>query len=159
MNSPASLEHKPVVVSENYEKVDGRMAGRTDAKALSLGLTQGNDKCQTQASAKVWRHTGAECSCESEELPLHRVLDLSILLLRSMAHFQEAYRYEHLYDPEQPVLDRLALQGGAMTVAIAADNESIDEDIKLFSQALSDDGELLGERLRTLAKLLQDMGY
>ncbi|RJX41748.1 hypothetical protein D3P09_07315 [Paenibacillus pinisoli] len=159
MNSPASLEHKPVVVSENYEKVDGRMAGRTDAKALSLGLTQGNDKCKTLASAKVWRHTGVEWSCESEELPLHRVLDLSILLLRSMAHFQEAYRYEHLYDPEQPVLDRLALQGGAMTVAIAADNESIDEDIKLFSQALSDDGELLGERLRTLAKLLQDMGY
>ena len=110
-------------------------------------------------SAKVWRHTGEKWSRQSEELPLHRVLDLAILVCRSILHFREAYRYEKLYDPEKPVLDRVGLQGDAMTVAVCTDNEKIDEDIKLFRQALSNDDELLGERLRTLARILKEMGY
>jgi len=44
-------------------------------------------------------------------------------------------------------------------VAVCTDNDKIDEDIKLFSQALSNDDELLGERLRTLARILEEMGY
>jgi hypothetical protein len=35
----------------------------------------------------------------------------------------------------------------------------IDDDIKLFYQALSDDGEMLGERLRVVSRLLREMGY
>ena len=35
----------------------------------------------------------------------------------------------------------------------------IDEDIKLFSQALSNDDELIGERLITLSRILKEMGY
>jgi len=159
MKIPTTLKHKPVVVSENYEQVDGRMAGNTDAKGLSLGLAQWNDRGKVDISAKVWRYTGEKWSRQSEELPLHRVLDLSVLICSSLAHFREAYRYEQLYDPQQPVIDRVGLQGDAMTVAICTDNERINEDIKLFSQALSDDGELIGERLRTLSKILKDMGY
>ena len=54
----------------------------------------------------------------------------------------------------------LGLQGDAMTVAVCTDNEKINEDIKLFSQALSNDDELLlGERLRTLSRILEKMGY
>ncbi|HOB20480.1 MAG TPA: DUF6530 family protein, partial [Candidatus Atribacteria bacterium] len=51
------------------------------------------------------------------------------------------------------------LQGDAMTVAVCTDNEKIEEDIRLFSQALSEDGELIGERLRTLSRILKEMGY
>ena len=91
--------------------------------------------------------------------PLHRVLDLAILIVRAKQHFQEAYRYEKLYDPEKPVIDRVGLQGDAMTVAICTDNEKIDEDIQLFRQALSNDDELIGERLHTLSRLLKEMGY
>lgn len=159
MKIPTTLKHKPVVVSDNYEQVDGRMAGNTDAKGLSLGLAQWNDRGKVDISAKVWRYTGEKWSRQSEELPLHRVLDLSVLICSSLAHFREAYRYDKLYDPQQPVIDRVGLQGDAMTVSICTDNERIDEDIKLFSQALSDDGELIGERLRTLSKILKDMGY
>ncbi|MFB0842251.1 DUF6530 family protein [Paenibacillus oleatilyticus] len=159
MKIPTTLKHKPVVVSENYEQVDGRFARNTDAKGLSLGLAQWNDRGKIDISAKVWRYTGEKWSRQSEELPLHRVLDLSILICRTMAHFREAYRYEHLYDPEEPVIDRVGLQGDAMTVAICTDNERINEDIKLFNQALSDDDELIGERLRTLSRILKDMGY
>ncbi len=159
MKIPTTLKHKPVIVSENYENVDGRYAYNTDAKGLSLGLAQWNDRGKVDISAKVWRYTGEKWSRQSEELPLHRVLDLAIFMCRTKLHFQEAYRYEKLYDPENPVIDRVALQGDAMTVAVCTDNDKIDEDIKLFSQALSDDGELLGERLRALSRILKDMGY
>ena len=159
MKIPTTLKHKPVIVSENYEQIDGRLAGNTDAKGLSLGLAQWNDRGKLDISAKVWRYTGEKWSRQSEELPLHRVLDLSILICRTLEHFQEAYRYEKLYDPSQPVLDRVGLQGNAMTVAVCTDNERIDEDIKLFGQALRDDDELIGERLRTLSGILKEMGY
>lgn len=159
MKIPTTLKHKPVIVSENYENVDGRYAYNTDAKGLSLGLAQWNDRGKVEVSAKVWRYTGEKWSRQSEELPLHRVLDLAILVCRAQLHFREAYRYEKLYDTENPIIDRLGLQGDAMTVAVCTDNEKIDEDIKLFSQALSNDGEIIGERLTTLSRVLKEMGY
>lgn len=159
MKIPTTLKHKPVIVSENYENVDGRYAYNTDAKGLSLGLAQWNDRGKVDISAKVWRYTGEKWSRQSEELPLHRVLDLAILVCRAKLHFREAYRYEKLYDTEKPVIDRVGLQGDAMTVAVCTDNEKIDEDIKLFNQALSNDDELISERLRTLSRILKEMGY
>jgi len=159
MKIPTTLKHKPVIVSENYENVDGRYAYNSDAKGLSLGLAQWNDRGKVDISAKVWRYTGEKWSRQSEELPLHRVLDLAILICRAKLHFQEAYRYEDLYDKEKPVIDRVGLQGDAMTVAVCTDNEKINEDIQLFRQALSNDDELIGERLHTLTRILKEMGY
>ena len=159
MDIPNTLKHKPVVVVPNYENVDGRYAFNSDAKGLSLGLAQWNDRGKVEISAKVWRHTGEKWSRQSEELPLHRVLDLAILVSRAKLYFGEAYRYEKLYDPDNPRVDRVPLQGDAMTVAVCTDNPRIDEDIQLFRQALSEDDELIGERLSTLARILGEMGY
>jgi len=159
MKIPTTLKHKPVIVCENYENVDGKYAYHSDAKGISLGLAQWNDRGKLDISAKVWRYTGEKWSRQSEELPLHRVVDLAILVCRTKLHFQDAYRFEKLYDPANPVLDRVGLQGDAMTVSVCTDNERIDEDIRLFNQALSEDGEMLGERLRTLSRLLKEMGY
>jgi len=159
MKIPTNLKHKPVLVSENYGHVDGRYAYKTDAQGLSLGLAQWNDRGKVDISAKVWRYTGEKWSRQSEELPLHRVLDLAILVCRGKQYFQEAYRLPELYDPGNPVIDRIGLQGDAMTVAVCTDNEKIGEDLKLFRQALSDDDELLAERLRTLSRILKEMGY
>lgn len=159
MKIPTTLKHKPVIVCENYENIDGRNAYDSDAKGLSLGLAQWNDRGKVDISAKVWRYTGEKWSRQSEELPLHRVLDLAILVCRAQQHFRESYRYEKLYDTEKPAIDRVGLQGDAMTVSVCTDNEKIDEDIQLFSQALSNDSELIGERLRTLSRILKEMGY
>jgi len=160
MKIPTNLKHKPVIVYENYENVDGRFAYNSDAKGLSLGLAQWNDRGKVDISAKVWRHTGEKWSRQSEELPLHRVLDLAILVCRTKQYFQEeAYRYNNLYDEENPILDRIGIQGDAMTVSVCRDNEKIDEDIQLFRQALSEDDELIGERLRILSRILKEMGY
>ncbi len=116
MNIPTHLKHKPVIVAENYANIDGRSAYQTDAQGLSLGLAQWNDRGKVDISAKVWRHTGGKWSRQSEELPLHRVLDLAILVCEAQLHFKEAYRFEHLYDEENPVIKRVGLQGDAMTV-------------------------------------------
>lgn len=159
MKIPTTLKHKPVIVSENYENVDGRNAYASDAKGLSLGLAQWNDRGKLDISAKVWRFTGEKWSRQSEELPLHRVIDLAILICRAKLHFKEGYRFDKLYDSQNPVIDRVGLQGDAMTVSVCTDNPMIDGDIKLFQQALSNDDELIGERLIRLAKLLKDMGY
>ncbi|NLA76865.1 MAG: hypothetical protein GX851_03400 [Clostridiales bacterium] len=159
MKIPVELKHKPVIVSENYENVDGRYAYESDAKGLSLGLAQWNDRGRVDVSAKVWRYTGEKWSRQSEELPMHRVLDLAILICRSRQYFAEAYRYPGMYDKSNPQIDRVGLQGDAMTVSVCTDNPYIDEDIRLFSAALAKDDELIGERLSVLSKILKDMGY
>jgi len=156
---PKTLKHKPVVVTEDYENIDGRKAYNTDAKGLSLGLAQWNDRGKIDISAKVWRYTGEKWSRQSEELPMHRVLDLAILTCRSYLYFQNAYRYPKLYNPDNPMIDRVGLQGDAMTIEVCKDNPMIDEDIQLFSQALSQDGEIIGERLSVLSRLLKEAGY
>jgi hypothetical protein len=159
MNIPTFLKHKPVIVSENYENVDGRYAYNSDAKGLSLGLAQWNDRGKVDISAKVWRYTGEKWSRQSEELPLHRVIDLAILVCRGMQYFREAYRMEKLYDPQDPKIDRVGLQGDAMSVSVCTDNPMIDEDIKLFAGVLAKDDELIGERLGVLSRILREMGY
>ena len=129
-----------------------------DAKGLSLGLAQWNDRGKVDISAKVWR-LRRKMVRQSEELPIHRVLDLAILACRTTLYFREAYRYPKMYNPDNPVIDRVGLQGDAMTVAVCTANEKIDEDIQLFSEALSKDDELIGERLITLSRILKEMGY
>ncbi|MBC5734785.1 MULTISPECIES: DUF6530 family protein [Lawsonibacter] len=160
MDIPTNLKHKPVVVAEDYERIDGRSAYDSDAKGLSLGLAQWNDRGRVDISAKVWRYTGEKWSRQSEELPLHRVLDLAILACRAQLYFQEeAYRFPKGYDPEHPQIDRVGLQGDAMTVEVCRRNGHIDEDVQLFQQALARDGELLGERMAVLARILGELGY
>ena len=159
MKIPTTLKHKPVIVSEDYENIDGRSAYASDSKGLSLGLAQWNDRGRVDISAKVWRYTGEKWSRQSEELPLHRVVDMAILICRSTQYFREAYRLPGLYDRQQPDIARIGLQGDAMTVSVCTDNPMIDEDIKLFDQALVKDSELLGERFHVLAGLLKEMGY
>lgn len=159
MKIPENLKHKPVIKVEDYDTVDGRYALHTDAKGLSLGLAQWNDRGKVDISRKVWRHTGEKWSRQSEELPLSRILDLAILVAQSSLYFQDAYRHEKFYDPENPLIDIIGLQGNRMTVEVDTDNPKIDEDILLFYDALQKDGELIGERFRILSRLLNELGY
>ncbi|MFE8698680.1 DUF6530 family protein [Cytobacillus sp. FJAT-53684] len=159
MKIPTTLTEKSVIVSDNYERIDGRNAYHTDVKRLSLGLSQKGEQGKADITAKIWKQIGEEWSNKSEELPIHRVIDLAILICKSSQYFQDAYRFPKLYEPENPKVDRIGLQGDAMDVSICIENPMIDEDIKLFSQALSDNGEMIGERLRVLSRLLKEMGY
>jgi hypothetical protein len=158
MRIPTELKHKPVVVSEDYDLIDGRLANHTDAKGLSLGLAQWNERGNLDISAKIWRHTGEKWSRQSEEMPLHRVLDLAILICKTRSFFLERYHKNEKDYPKYPLLERVGLQGGAMNVSICAGNEHIEEDIGLFDDCLHKDDEIISERLRALADSLKELG-
>ena len=80
MTVPTNLGHKPIIAVKDYEQIDGIYQNNTDAKALSIGRAQYDSD---EISLKVFRYAG-QWSRQSEELPIHRVLDLSILLLRTL---------------------------------------------------------------------------
>jgi len=81
MNVPKHLSHKPIIAVNDYDKIDALYANRTDARALSIGQAQYDDD---EISLKVFRIVGGKWSRQSEELPIHRNLDLSILFLASL---------------------------------------------------------------------------
>ena len=81
MNSPKHLGHKPIISVNDYDKIDAQYKNNTDVKALSIGNAQYDFD---EISLKVWRHTGEKWSRQSEELPLHRNIDLNILLIASL---------------------------------------------------------------------------
>ncbi len=157
---PHTLKHKPVMVVDNYDPIDGRHAGNTDAKGLSIGLAQWSDRRNyRELSAKIWRYTGEKWSRQSEEMPLHRVLDLAILICKSKAFFAERYRKtteEHL---KAERISQVAVQGAAMNIGLCKDNTHLSEDIEIFDEQLRKDDEFLSERLRRLAEALKELGY
>ena len=159
MKIPVTLKHKPVIVAEDYDGIDGRGAGESEAKGLSLGLAQWNDRGKVDISVKVWRHTGGKWSRQSEELPIHRVLDMTMLVVKAKQYFAESYRIPNLYDPNAPGIGNLDVQGGRSPLKVCVENPMIGEDIKLFLAALTEDDELLSERLRILKNALIDAGY
>ncbi len=157
MKIPTELKHKPVIVSEDYNLVDGRLFDKSDAKGLSLGLAQWNDRGNVDISAKIWRHTGEKWSRQSEELPLHRVMDLAILICKSKLYFRDKYYKKEEDYPNYPLIDRIGLQGGAMNVSVCTENEHIEEDMKLFDDCLHKDDEILSERIKTLSKIIKEL--
>ena len=78
--NPFTLKHRPVLLLP-YEKHDGPYAGNTDCLYLSVGWAQYEPRA---ISVKSLRHTGpndpeGRWSRQSEELPIHRALDLALL--------------------------------------------------------------------------------
>ena len=89
MEIPSYLKHKPIIVVNGYDEHDAHFANDTDARALSIGIAQYddyNDDNNKDISLKVWRHTGKKWSRQSEELPIHRCIDLNILFLDSLLY-------------------------------------------------------------------------
>lgn len=159
MKIPTHLKHKAVFVAEDYDRLDGQYAKNTDTQGLSLGLAQWNEKGKVDISAKVWRHTGEKWSRQSEEMPLHRVLDLALLICKTQKYMNESYRFEKLYDPAAPTVGSIDLQGEKMEIAVNIDNPELDEDIALFRDCLAREDERVGERLTRLAAALKELGY
>jgi len=88
MKIPTHLKHIPLIAIENYDRIDGPYSGNSDAKGLSIGIAQWNGPGESEISAKVWRHTGEKWSRQSEELPIHRALDLATLVCNAIQYSQ-----------------------------------------------------------------------
>lgn len=153
---PNNLKHKPIYEINNYNLIDGQYAGESDAVGLSIGLAQWNERGRMDISAKVWRHTGDQSkgyeggkwSTQSEELPLHRVLDLTIFICKTK---------QIINDKKEG--DTLQIQGGEMVIEKAYDNDCIVEDLKTLNKSLEENNEYIDMRLKELSSILRNLGY
>ena len=153
------MKEKIVMAAENYDRIDGRNAYKSEIKRLTLGSPVLEENKNMQIAAQIWRQNIDGSLEMAVELPVHQVFDLMIFLSRVLLHFREAYRLPLLYDPKKPDIERIGIQGGVMPVRVFVENPNINEDIKIFSQALNDLGEISGERLRVLTRILEEMEY
>ena len=127
-------KHKPIVSVSDYEKIDGIYANNTDAKALSLGFAQYD---HDEISLKVWRFVNGKWSRQSEELPIHRNLDLSILFIKTLI---EGYNEQSfLVKPEQKLTSHL-------------ENGSIQDIMDYYNANKA----ILEPRLKELKRLLEE---
>lgn len=148
-----------VMIANQYDRIDGKNAYKSDIKRLTLGTPTLEINKNMKIAAQIWKETANGELEISTELPIHQVLDLMIFLSRALLYFREAYRLPLLYDPAKPTVERIGIQGGVLPVSVCIENPNINEDIQKFSQALNDLGELTGERLRVLSRILEEMEY
>ena len=159
MKIPTHLKHEPVFGIEEYNKIDGIYAGRgSDAPCLSIGLAQWNQRGSQDISAKVWRNSGAEAndyqdgswSRMSEELPIHRNIDLTIFICEVMGILKNLQSS-----------GSVTIQNRSAEIRKITENQYVDEDIVLLKEKLfeGEDGELIHGRLTILADVLKRLGY
>lgn len=87
MKAPENHSHHPIISVNDYEQIDGMYANKgTDARALSIGQSTWDED---HISLKIWRHPKNRWSPQSEEMPIHRCLDLAILFLASLKKDKE----------------------------------------------------------------------
>lgn len=151
------MNEKVVMVSNGYDRVDGRNAYQSDIKRLTLGAPMLEENKKMQIAAQIWKNDKDGQLVLAQELPVHQVFDLIIFLSRTLLYFKEAYRLPLLYDPEKPTVERVGVQGGILPVEVCIDNQNINDDIKSFAQSLNDLGELIGERQRVLSLILDEL--
>lgn len=151
------MNEKIVVAANGYDRLDGRNAYRSNIKRMTLGAPALKENRAMQIAAQLWTAQEDGTLKISAELPIHQIFDLMIVLSRTLLYFKEAYRLPLLYDPNNPTIERIGLQGEALPVSICTENPNINKDIQDFSQALNDLGELTGERLRTLTRILKEL--
>ena len=151
------MNEKVVMVSNDYDRIDGRNAYQSDIKRLTLGAPMLEENKKMQIAAQIWKNDKDGELILAQELPIHQICDLMIFLSRTLLYFKEAYRLPLLYDPEKPTVERVGVQGGVLPVEVCVDNQNINEDIKAFAQSLNDLGEIIGERQRVLSRILEEL--
>ena len=151
------MNEKVVMVSNDYDRIDGRNAYQSDIKRLTLGAPMLEENKKMQIAAQIWKNDKDGELILAQELPIHLIFDLMIFLSRTLLYFKEAYRLPLLYDPEKPTVERVGVQGGVLPVEVCVDNQNINEDIKAFAQSLNDLGEIIGERRRVLSRILEEL--
>lgn len=83
MSVPTHLNHKPILGISEYDRIDGPYKNDTDTRAISIGLAQWSADWkleESDISVKIWRSNGDRWSRMSEEMPIHRALDLATLV-------------------------------------------------------------------------------
>lgn len=151
------MNETAVITADGYDRIDGRSAYHSATKRLTLSAPVLDINKSMPIAAQIWKENPEGKLEISAELPVHQVMDLMILLSRTMLHFRDAYRMPLLYDPEKPCIERIGLQGGVMPISVCTANPAVNEEMQRFSLALGELGELTGERLRVLSGIFEEL--
>lgn len=82
---PINLKHKPIVSVDNYNSLDGHYVySGTNVECLSIGYAQFDIGNPDELTVKVLRRQNGRWCRQSEELPLHRCVDLCNLIVQSI---------------------------------------------------------------------------
>jgi len=144
MKIPTHLKHKPILEVPSYDDIDGPYAENSDAKGLSIGIAQWNTAGWTELSAKVWRKPADKWSHQSEELPLHRVIDLASLICIAMDYCRNDNNLRSLDD---------------FPVNRSTDDPELKHHINLMSKELNKSERYLNVSLKRLSAELKRIGY
>lgn len=144
---PNHLSHFPVIKVESYDVMDGKYHKNTDTKGLSLGFSQWS---KDDISAKIWRFTGKQWSPQSEEMPLHRVIDLAILICETY----ESMKNNTIKDFEQKNFQKSFAENVSIDIAKinAEDFIKFASIFKTDLRSIEDSG-----RLEALSKVLKKL--
>lgn len=82
---PTHLKHRSLYLLP-YEPFDGRYKKNTDCKYLGVGIAQYREGDDTPISVKSWRKPEDKWSRQSEEIPTHRNIDMTILQAIVLQH-------------------------------------------------------------------------
>ena len=139
---PHHLEHKPIYAMP-YFQFDGMFANNTDAQYLSVGISQWDEN---DVSLKIMRHTGDKWTRQSEELPLHRVFDSAIFLLKV------------LFDKSNKSLEieRNTFVNQLSGIEVIQENIN-DKDLNTFGAFINTHDMLFKERANKLYKILNNL--
>lgn len=155
---PYNLKHRPIVGVDHYNEIDGPyIADETDVRSIDVGMAQWDPR---DLSAKVWRYGDGKWSRQSEELPLHRVLDLAILIAEVVDQAATA-KASGTFAGEFP-----KMQNSEKDLSLEMGRESDDGPrvkaslVRQFAEALEkENSAFLSERFSILASKLRKMGF
>lgn len=142
MTVPTHLRHKPILGVNDYDRIDGPYENDTDAWAISLGIAQwneGGDEGEKDISVKVWRSTGDRWSRQSEEVPIHRALDLATLACTAMIYAKNGRKLESTEEfPVSRITGNPAFEKHArmMMEAFERDDKYLKKSLKNLREAL-----------------------
>jgi hypothetical protein len=140
---PDHLKHKPVYALP-YEHFDGEYAGDTDALYLTVGLAQYDPD---KVSVKVMRYIeSGRWSRESEETPVHRVIDLTILLAKA------------LYGSQNKIvtIPKSTFANQNSEIIISPEQRTYGQ-MASYNAYLAEKGDFIKERLNKLADTLNEL--
>ena len=72
------MNEKVVMVSNDYDRIDGRNAYQSDIKRLTLGAPMLEENKKMQIAAQIWKNDKDGELILGQELPIHQIFDLMI---------------------------------------------------------------------------------
>lgn len=142
---PQHLDHKPVYALP-YQRFDGANGGpRSEVQFISVGIAQYD---RYAISVKVMRHGGKKWTRQAEELPPHRVVDMTLFLSKVLLDAEK--------DTIKIPVKTFQHQDDNGICVFKEDQRTVEE-LRAFDEAVHEVTPNLKERLNVLYEFLHEM--